>query len=146
MFSVHENKKPALSNSSGLKRVFGKLSFRGGFSSVDGRPLRRNKLRFQGLRLNSLHSAKFIQITQLAREVNVRLSQNTRLKVKGYIFSVLIERKPLHRPCTLCRRNWKMKLYVTVRLPSKTLFKSEKFEKAAFAIECEGEIFCKRRF
>jgi len=49
MFSVrmHENKKPAFSNFSGLKSVFEKLRFRDGFS-VDGWPNPVGmKLRFQ---------------------------------------------------------------------------------------------------
>ena len=39
-----------------------------------------------------------------------------------------------------------MQLYLTVRPPSETLFKPEKFEKVAFAIKCERETFCRRRF
>lgn len=65
--------------------------------SVDDRPNTELNLRFQGLWILCTQS-KFIQITQLAREVNVQLSQNTRLKVKGYIFFVLIKITPLHRP------------------------------------------------
>jgi len=46
VFRPHENAKSALSNSFGLKSVFGKLRCRDGLS-VDGRPNRRSKVAFQ---------------------------------------------------------------------------------------------------